>query len=56
MFTKFKPRDPNRSRARRAVAWTALTIFSLGLSGQALAASPPENPVGRRNLGFPGRD
>ncbi|MCH7865611.1 MAG: phosphate/phosphite/phosphonate ABC transporter substrate-binding protein [Proteobacteria bacterium] len=43
MFTKFKPRDPNSSRARRAVTWTALTIFSLGLSGQALAG-PCLNP------------
>jgi len=31
------------SRARRALAWTAATIFSLGLSGQALAAEC-ENP------------
>ncbi len=43
MYTKFESQDPRRSRARRAVAWTALTIFSLGLSGQALAA-PCENP------------
>jgi len=44
MFTKFKFQDPRRSRARRAVAWTAVTIFSLGLSGQALAAAACENP------------
>lgn len=44
MFTKFKIQDPHRSRARRAVAWTAVTIFSLGLSGQALAAAACENP------------
>ncbi len=43
MDTKFKPQDPRRSRARRAVAWTAGTIVSLGLSGQALAAAC-ENP------------
>ncbi len=43
MVTKFEPQDPGRSRARRAVAWTAGTIFSLGLSGQALAAAC-ENP------------
>ena len=43
MYTRFKSQDPRRSRARRAVAWTALAIFSLGLSGQALAA-PCENP------------
>ena len=44
MFTKFKIQDPRRSRAGRAVAWTAVTIFSLGLSGQALAAAACENP------------
>ena len=44
MFTKFKIKDPRRSRAGRAVAWTAVTIFSLGLSGQALAAAACENP------------
>ena len=43
MFTKFKPRYPNSSRARRAVTWTALTIFSPGLSGPALAG-PCLNP------------
>ena len=43
MLTRYKPQDPRRSRARRALAWTAATIFSLGLSGQALAA-PCENP------------
>jgi hypothetical protein len=31
------------SRARRALAWTAVTVFPLGLSGQALAAAC-ENP------------
>ncbi len=44
MFTKFKPQDPCRSRARRAIAWTAATVFSLGLSGQAMAAAACENP------------
>ncbi len=43
MFTKFKSQVPRESRVRRAVAWTAAAIFSLGLSGQALAA-PCENP------------
>jgi phosphonate transport system substrate-binding protein len=43
MFTKFQSQDPRRSRARRAVAWTAATVFSLSLAGQALAA-PCENP------------
>ena len=43
MFTKFQSQDPRRSRARRAVAWTVATVFSLSLAGQALAA-PCENP------------
>lgn len=44
MFNKFKPQDPRGGRARRAAAWTAATILSLGLSGQALAAAACENP------------
>ena len=32
------------NRARRAIAWTAATVFSLGLSGQVLAAAECENP------------
>ncbi len=44
MITKFKSQDPLRSRVRRAVAWTAATVFSLGLTGQALAAAKCENP------------
>ncbi len=43
MFTKFKTRDSRGSRVRRAFAWTAATVFSLGLSGQVLAAEC-ENP------------
>ncbi len=43
MLTRYKPQDPRMSRARRALAWTAAMIFSLGLSGQALAAAC-ENP------------
>ncbi len=39
MLTRYKPQDPGMSRARRALTWTAATIFSLGLSGQALAAA-----------------
>ena len=44
MFTKFKTQDSRTSRARKAVVWTAAAIFSLGLSGQALAAAECENP------------
>ncbi len=44
MFTKTKSQDPRRSHVRRAIAWTAATVFSLGLSGQALAAADCENP------------
>ncbi len=44
MFTKFKTQDLSGSRARRAIAWTAAAIFSLGLSGQVLAAAECENP------------
>ena len=43
MFTKIKIQDPRRSRARRALAWTSVAVFSLGLSGQVLA-QPCENP------------
>ena len=43
MFTKFNFQTPRRSRARRAVAWTAATVFSLSLAGQALAGAC-ENP------------
>ena len=43
MTTKFKLHDPRRRRARRAIAWTAAAAFSLGLTGQALAAAC-ENP------------
>ncbi len=46
MFTKFKLRDPRASRARRASAWIAVTIFSFGLSGKT------ERENGR---GYPGR-
>ncbi len=44
MFTKFKSQNLHRSRNRRAFAWTAAAVFSLGLSGQALAAAECENP------------
>ncbi len=43
MLTRYGPKDPRMSRARRALAWTAVTVFPLGLSGQALAAAC-ENP------------
>ncbi len=43
MFTKFDFQNPRGSRARRAVIWTAVAMFSLGLSQQALAG-PCENP------------
>ncbi len=43
MFAKFQSLDPGRSRVRRPIAWTAAAVFSLGLTGQALAA-PCENP------------
>ena len=41
MFTKCKTQE---SRFRRAVAWTAGVVFTLGLTGQALAAATCENP------------
>lgn len=44
MLPKFKSQDPHRSRVRRALAWTSVAVFSLGLSGQALAAAACENP------------
>ncbi len=44
MFTKIKTQNLHRSRNRRAFAWTAAAVFSLGLSGQALAAAECENP------------
>ena len=44
MFTKFETRTLQRGRNRRAFAWTAAAVFSLGLSGQALAAAECENP------------
>ncbi len=44
MFTKFEPQKLHGSRASRALAWTAAAVFSLGLSGQALAAAECENP------------
>jgi phosphonate transport system substrate-binding protein len=44
MCTDYKSHDPRRNRARRAIAWTAATVFSLGLSGQVLAAAECENP------------
>ena len=44
MFTKFKSQDSLRSHARRVASWTAVTIFSLGLSGQALAQAACLNP------------
>ncbi len=44
MLTMFKSQDPRGGRSRRALAWTAATVFSLGLSGQALAAAECENP------------
>ncbi len=44
MITEFKSQDPRKSCGRRAIAWTAATVFSLGLSGQALAAADCENP------------
>ncbi len=44
MFTRFKSQNLHRSRARRALVWTAATVFSLGLSGQVLAAAECENP------------
>ena len=44
MCTDCKSHDPRRNRARRAIAWTAATVFSLGLSGQVLAAAECENP------------
>ncbi len=43
MLTRHEPHDSQMSRARRAVAWTAAAIVSLGLSGQTLAAEC-ENP------------
>jgi len=44
MLTRYKPQDPRTNRARRALAWTAATIVSLGLTGQALAAAECLNP------------
>ncbi len=44
MFTKFETQTLQRGRNRRAFAWTAAAVFSLGLSGQALAAAECENP------------
>ena len=44
MFTTFISQNLHRSRNRRAFAWTAAAVFSLGLSGQALAAAECENP------------
>ncbi len=44
MFTEFESQDPRGSRVRRAIVWTAAAVFSLGLSGQALAAAACENP------------
>ncbi len=43
MIAKFRSQDPRRGRTRRVFAGTAAAIFSLGLSGQALAA-PCLNP------------
>ena len=44
MFTEFNFQKPRGSRVRRAVLWTAVTMFSLGLSEQALAAAACDNP------------
>ncbi len=44
MFTKFESQAPRRNHVRRALAWAAVAVFSLGLSGQALAAAECENP------------
>ncbi len=44
MFTKYNSQHPGRSRFRRVIAWTAGAVFSLGLTGQALAAATCENP------------
>lgn len=44
MFNKSKSQDPGRSRVRRTLAWMAAGLFSLGLSGEALAAAACENP------------
>jgi phosphonate transport system substrate-binding protein len=44
MFSKLKSQDPRGSNVRRALAWAAVAVFSLGLSGQALAAAECENP------------
>ena len=44
MFSKLKSQDPRGSNVQRALAWTAVAVFSLGLSGQALAAAECENP------------
>ena len=44
MFNKLKSQDSHRGRTRRAIAWMAATVFSLGLSGQVLAAAECENP------------
>jgi phosphonate transport system substrate-binding protein len=44
MFSILKSQDPRGSNVQRALAWTAVAVFSLGLSGQALAAAECENP------------
>lgn len=44
MFTKFKFQDSRRSRAHRVAALAAVTVFSLGLSGQVLAQEDCLNP------------